>query len=782
MGKAYRIPSATDRIRKHQLNLKAIEAEIRNRDTPKPVMATRGSGRSGAGATGGGTGNFLDPAGGAMIGAFALSPPVDFSVEIDSDGAIDIGRKDTNQQFSSNIQFEDIQPNTFTLDTITGAAYDGQLLVIRTFAPSSTFTIAAGTLGNGGNIQTPDGTDVTGIGDLQMLFFVFDDVLNIEANVGGSWRLLNTFGTGGSGSQTPWLSDIDADGFDLDDVGAIQYRSGSTLGAASTAFTVFDGTNFRNNTPSATSHLWTVLNADIFSIEGTQILAFKQINLQGLGGISGCIDPTIAQDVATKNYVDTEISGLDFATKALDNLVSPTLNTDIDVNAHELNTVFRLTGVGTNQRIQSVASTGFTYRVNTGESHIFETNATTFLTINATSILLGSNVDFDFADNDLDGLGLLTFFEHNSFGSASTAWIEKETTNLNFNVPTSDGYIFRVALSQVMELSASDMNLNVPLDMGTNFIQFSEITEPADGLVGNSEGNVFFDDTTDPPILKIKKKDSVGAVSVVSLEEGGGSGANTALSNLTNPTAINQSLIPAVNGAVSLGGATLQWGGTNYLNILAFGAGDHRLQGFTVTSVNHLHLKSGTDFIDFSFNGTNTFEYTFTPTALDIGTNDLILAAGFNISKLFFDGGGDTYLTGSATSGRINVISDGTNIVGFSPGSMFVDVDIDMNGHALLLDVDNDTEINSSTDDTMIFLTGGGVRLTLTNSNMFIDSRMIMGEGIDISLGTTTGSKIGLSASEKIGFFGVTPIIQPSTPAANSAAIIAALQTLGLFA
>ncbi len=42
-------------------------------------------------------------------------------------------------------------------------------------------------------------------------------------------------------------------------------------------------------------------------------------------------------------------------------------------------------------------------------------------------------------------------------------------------------------------------------------------------------------------------------------------------------------------------------------------------------------------------------------------TTNIELRAGFNVSKLFFDGGGDTYFTGSGTSGRINIFNDASN-------------------------------------------------------------------------------------------------------------------------
>ena len=44
---------------------------------------------------------------------------------------------------------------------------------------------------------------------------------------------------------------------------------------------------------------------------------------------------------------------------------------------------------------------------------------------------------------------------------------------------------------------------------------------------------------------------------------------------------------------------------------------------------------------------------------------DIILQAGLDTSKLFFDGGGDTYFTGSASTGRINVVNDNTNTMFF---------------------------------------------------------------------------------------------------------------------
>ena len=146
------------------------------------------------------SGNYLSRLGDKMLGPLALSPPLDFTIEIDANNTIDIGPLNDNAQYTSNVQLDSIQPNSFVLDIIANAAFDGQLLFLRTFAPTIPFTISQGTLGNGGNIQTGDGNDLT-VGDLQIVTLIFDEALKIEANTGGSWRVLSvSSGSGGSSS------------------------------------------------------------------------------------------------------------------------------------------------------------------------------------------------------------------------------------------------------------------------------------------------------------------------------------------------------------------------------------------------------------------------------------------------------------------------------------------------------------------------------------------------------------------------------------------------------
>jgi len=142
--------------------------------------------------------NHLAISGGGMIGPFALgSSPKELSIDIDNANTINIGialeepkkggSESENLQYSSNVQIKDT-PTSTTLTIIKGAAFNGQFLILRTFAPSP-ITIAQATQPNGGNIQTPTGSDVI-LGDLQIRMLIFDASLIIEENTGGTWRLL----------------------------------------------------------------------------------------------------------------------------------------------------------------------------------------------------------------------------------------------------------------------------------------------------------------------------------------------------------------------------------------------------------------------------------------------------------------------------------------------------------------------------------------------------------------------------------------------------------------
>ena len=154
-------------------------------------------------------GNYLAREGDSMIGPIALGPPVNFRVQIGTEEEINISNLGDSPQYSSNIELDSVQPNGFVLDRIDGAAFDGQILIMRTFGPDS-FTISQATLANGGNIQTATDDDFE-LEALQMIILVFDEALQIFANTGGTWRVLSGAGDGGTSIGTYASAVMDQD-------------------------------------------------------------------------------------------------------------------------------------------------------------------------------------------------------------------------------------------------------------------------------------------------------------------------------------------------------------------------------------------------------------------------------------------------------------------------------------------------------------------------------------------------------------------------------------------
>jgi len=126
MGKAYRIPSATDRLRKQQIDIRNLQAQSRNRNTPRPVAATAFAGSSASGSTGGGTGNFLPLSGGTLTGNVGFDPDLIFA----SNGRVDLDTASTTSESSSNILVTG-QGTPDDIRFIDGAQRDGQLLLYQ---------------------------------------------------------------------------------------------------------------------------------------------------------------------------------------------------------------------------------------------------------------------------------------------------------------------------------------------------------------------------------------------------------------------------------------------------------------------------------------------------------------------------------------------------------------------------------------------------------------------------------------------------------------------------
>ncbi|MDE2101004.1 MAG: hypothetical protein KGL39_27405 [Patescibacteria group bacterium] len=92
--------------------------------------------------------------------------------------------------------------------------------------------------------------------------------------------------------------------------------------------------------------------------------------------------------------------------------------------------------------------------------------------------------------------------------------------------------------------------------------------------------------------------------------------------------------------------------------------------------------------------------------------------------------------------------------------------------------------ITSITDSRVVFTAVGSPSLPLAGGTLT--------DGANIALGSTTGTKLGTASTQKLGFFGATPVVQPTVGAATAGssytateqamlqAVYDAVRTLGL--
>lgn len=165
----------------------------------KPLGSEKGGfGLVGLGGTTSGSpipaGNYLNTAGGVMIGPIAYNPT---TVSIASN-AIDISL--SSDKSSTYVILDSV---TTDLITINGAQFSGQDLILQG-KTGSTITVK-----NSGNIVTSDGADYDIVG-LAIIRLIYD-----EAST--KWRIYSTVGSGGAGG---WVgtaaSDLNMATFDID--------------------------------------------------------------------------------------------------------------------------------------------------------------------------------------------------------------------------------------------------------------------------------------------------------------------------------------------------------------------------------------------------------------------------------------------------------------------------------------------------------------------------------------------------------------------------------------
>lgn len=129
-------------------------------------------------------------------------------------------------------------------------------------------------------------------------------------------------------------------------------------------------------------------------------------------------------------------------------------------------------------------------------------------------------------------------------------------TNSDIEIRAATGGFLSLGRSGINHLQfaagiSTFSNANIILASGAQEIQFLDAIANASVATPAALDITLFNDLTTGQ-MSVKKDDG----STVSLE---GSGANTALSNLTSPTALNQTLLPDTNNLYSLGSSLLQF-------------------------------------------------------------------------------------------------------------------------------------------------------------------------------------------------------------------------------
>jgi hypothetical protein len=85
----------------------------------------------------------------------------------------------------------------------------------------------------------------------------------------------------------------------------------------------------------------------------------------------------------------------------------------------------------------------------------------------------------------------------------------------------------------------------------------------------------------------------------------------------------------------------------------------------------------------------------------------------------------------------------------------------------------------------LLVISDGGVTKKISVSNLVSAALNLSGnktvfEGVNLVLGTTTGTKVGTATAQKLGFYNATPVVQPTAVAnaTDAASVITQLNAL----
>lgn len=493
MGKAYRLPSATDRLRKQQIAIRNLQAENRNRNTPKPVAATAFAGVSAAGNTGGGTGNFLSLSGGTMMGNIGFDP----DLILVSNGRVALDPNSSDSSSSTNILVTG-QGTPDDIRFIDGAEKNGQLLLyqgtnqqIQNLLNAISFLIT-NIVGTGTtNIVTVTVSSTTGLSDGDNVDVSLTTNFNKQdAIVANLTSTTFTYDLGETGSST-------AETTGTVQTGNIYTNNGNTI--------TLDGTLSLLGAP----RIPLIFDSSIFAGGGWR----PADSVGGSGGVSFPITPTVSVrgTVTTTQDIDLSAVTAHSTSMTLGANISITFSNE-PATGTQIEWEIQITQDGTGGRVitwpaavvnpPTLDTTAnsivvVVFRTNDGGTTVRVANTVTTTGTGDVSLWANFTAVSDIDYGTFDGINIDRLLFSQTAGSSLTAAATGITSNASssmlFNVPSNTLYSFRSNALSILTLDNTSTNLFLGLFARDDEIPILQLTRiDSTPTVGTEIGRTTF--------------------------------------------------------------------------------------------------------------------------------------------------------------------------------------------------------------------------------------------------------------------------------------------------
>lgn len=335
---------------------------------------------------------YVKTAGDTMVGPLAFYP-IALTV---TDNYFDVSE---DNSFSSRVIVTGESASADDVVAITGAAHAGQILFIQATATTaitikhnagsgtawatSTAYVAGDIRTNGGlryvchTGHTSSASDEPGVGANWTDYWYKGNIYIPSTNdytiagkeivmlqwdtINETWTIVSNFDdAGGAGSQTPWTSDIDADGFDLVDLSNIEFRETTAAPAGTSPSIYHEATGITLNVPTGDSFTIDINGVAQYQFDATSL----QFGTNDLDMGTGNITAGGAGEGATN------IGHLDF----IDNAATPAAAVSLYSDGTDL---FANTGGGT-VNLSNIGGSGFVDNIFTIEDNVDSTKKMAF--------------------------------------------------------------------------------------------------------------------------------------------------------------------------------------------------------------------------------------------------------------------------------------------------------------------------------------------------------------------------------------------------------------------